>query len=319
VEHVELCGQREGRADLLLIAPCTANTISKIAVGIDDTPVTTMATTAIGTGIPVIIAPAMHGSMFDHPILQRNLDSLEEIGIEIVRPRISGGKAKIATNEELVSRAIRRLGRLDLEGKSFLIIGGSSEEPIDGMRVITNKGTGETATELAIAAHLRGAHVELWMGRHSCQIPEFIPVREFRRLDDLEGMIGEIDQDVVMVPAALSDYAPDEAKGKISSDEEGMALQLRSLPKILPRLKGNRILVGFKAERSITDEELLNRATRRLEDYGLDMIVANDLDNVERGKTKVLIISSAGEPLMASGSKRQVAETILDEVGKVLR
>ncbi len=318
VEHVDLCGEYEGKADLLLIAPCTANTISKVALGIDDTPVTTMATTAIGTGIPVILAPAMHGSMFNHPIVRRNMATLEEIGVEIVGPRIIAGKAKIATNEEIVSRSIRRLGRRDFQGTKVLVIGGSSEEPIDGMRVITNMGTGETAVELAVAAYERGANVDLWMGRHMTSIPDFIEVREFRRLSDLETMIGGVNHDLVMVPAALSDYAPEEAGGKIPTGKGELVLRLRPLPKILSKLGGDHALVGFKAEHGISEEELVDRATRKLEAHGLDMIVANDLTDVENGITKVLVIPRNGKMVRSSGTKRKVADSILDEVRKVL-
>ena len=318
VEHVDLCGEYEGKADLLLIAPCTANTISKVALGIDDTPVTTMATTAIGTGIPVILAPAMHGSMFNHPIVRRNMATLEEIGVEIVGPRIIMGKAKIATNEEIVSRSIRRLGRRDFQGTKVLVIGGSSEEPIDGMRVITNRGTGETAVELAVAAYERGANVDLWMGRHKTSIPDFMEVREFRRLSDLETMIGGVNHDLVMVPAALSDYAPEEAGGKIPTGEGELVLRLRPLPKILSKLGGDYALVGFKAEHGISEEELVDRATRKLEAHGLDMIVANDLTDVGNGVTRVLVIPRNGKMVRSSGTKREVADSILDEVRKVL-
>jgi len=318
VEHVDLCGESEDRVDLLLIAPCTANTISKMALGIDDTPVTTFATTAIGTGIPVLVAPAMHGSMYRHPIVQKNVQALEEIGVEVIGPRFSMGKARIASNRELVARTLRALGRGDLSGKRLLIIGGSSEEPIDGMRVITNKGTGETAVELASAAFERGADVELWMGRHQIELPDYLEIRRFVRLRELEDMVGDIDHDLVMVPAALSDYAPEEVEGKIPTSEEELVLRLMPLPKLLSRLsEGDYRLVGFKAERGITEGELRERARSRLIEYGLDLIVANDLAMVNRGRTEVIIISKSGDEARASGTKREVADRILDEVSKV--
>lgn len=320
VEHVDLCGDHEERADLLLIAPCTANTISKMALGIDDTPVTTMATTAIGTGIPVLVAPAMHGSMYRHPIVQRNLGVLEEIGVGIIGPRFQAGKAKIASIEEIVSRVLRALGPSDFEGKRVLVIGGSSEEPIDGMRVITNRGSGETAVELASAAYERGADVELWMGVHRTKLPEFLTVRRYRRLADLEGMLGDIDHDMVLVPAALSDYAPQEAEGKIPTGDDELVLRLKALPKVLSSLRGKGFgVVGFKAEYDVSKEELRKRAKSRVVDYDLDLIVANDLKDVKSGETEVLIISRDSEEVQAGGSKRDVADSILDEVLKVLR
>jgi phosphopantothenoylcysteine decarboxylase/phosphopantothenate--cysteine ligase len=319
VEHVDLCGESEDRVDLLMIAPCTANTISKMALGIDDTPVTTFATTAIGTGIPVLVAPAMHGSMYRHPIVQKNLQTLEDIGVEVIGPRFMMGKAKIASNGELVARALRALGPGDLSGKRLLVIGGSSEEPIDGMRIITNKGTGETAVELASAAFERGADVELWMGRHQTELPDYLEIRRFLRLRELEGMVENIDHDLVMVPAALSDYAPEEAEGKIPTSEEELVLRLTPMPKLLSRLsRGDHRLVGFKAERGITEDQLSERARSRLKEYGLDLIVANDLTKVSRGKTEVMMISKSDDVTRASGTKREVADSILDEVLKVL-
>lgn len=319
VEHVDLCGESDDRVDLMIIAPCTANTISKMALGIDDTPVTTFTTTAIGTGIPVLVAPAMHGSMYRHPIVQKNLQTLEDIGVEVIGPRFLMGKAKIASNSELVARVLRALGPCDLSGKRLLVIGGSSEEPIDGMRVITNKGTGETAVELASAAFERGAEVELWMGRHQTKLPDYLKIRRYLRLGELEGMTKDIDHDLVMLPAALSDYAPEEVEGKIPTSEEELVLRLKPMPKILSRLsQGNFRLVGFKAEQGTTEDQLRERALSRLKEYGLDMIVANDLNMVGRGKTEVLIITKSGDESKASGTKREVADSILDEVSKVL-
>ena len=142
VQHVDLFGNAQDKADLLLIAPCTANTVSKISCGIDDTPVTTMATTALGSKTPVMIALAMHAAMYDNPIVQTNISALKYIGLDFIGPRMEEGKAKVATKEEIVEAVLRRLGRNDYAGKKVLVIGGSSEEPIDDMRIITNRGTG---------------------------------------------------------------------------------------------------------------------------------------------------------------------------------
>ena len=125
VEHVEFCGAG-GKAHLLLIAPCTANTIGKIAHGIDDTPVTTFATTAFGSGIPIMIVPAMHESMYNHPIVIENTGKLTELGVEFVNPVIEEGAAKIAGKEEIVLRVERALCGKKLAGKRILITGGAT-------------------------------------------------------------------------------------------------------------------------------------------------------------------------------------------------
>lgn len=319
VEHVDFCGS-SGEADMLLIAPCTANTLSKIATGIDDTPVTTMATTAIGSGIPVIIAPAMHGAMYNHPMVREHLKSLARLGVETVGPRSGGEKAKMAGIDEIVARVIRRLGRNDFMGIKTLVIGGSSEEPIDRMRIITNRGTGETALELALAAFMRGADVELWMGRHSVSLPDFMRIRRFTSVRDLIEMADGIRYDLVLVPAALSDFGFEETEGKIPSLNGPLTLTLKPLPKVLPELRRRAaVLVGFKAEYDVDDEELERRARERLESIPLEAVVANDLKKVKPGSTDVTILLKGGDVIRATGTKREVAHIILDNVLKVLR
>ncbi|MCK4718489.1 MAG: DNA/pantothenate metabolism flavoprotein, partial [Thermoplasmata archaeon] len=138
VEHVALCGDVPDHADLLLIAPCTANTIGKIAYGVDDTPVTTMATTALGTGIPVVLVPAMHGSMYENPMVAENLDKLSAAGIIFTGPKIEEGKAKMASQDDIVLESLRALGPRKLEYTRVLVIAGPTREPVDSMRTLTN-------------------------------------------------------------------------------------------------------------------------------------------------------------------------------------
>ncbi len=249
VQHVALMGDVQGRADLLLIAPSTANTISKIACGIDDTTVTTMATVALGSGVPILIAPAMHGAMFNNPMVAENIDKLKRAGVEFVGPRMEGKKAKIAVKEEILHAVIRKLSDGRMKGRRVLIIGGSSAESMDDMRIVTNKGTGETAVELTRAAYHEGADVELWMGRCTVTLPSFTSTRRFESLEDLEKMIPDIDHDLVVVPAALSDFTFDKKRGKLPSEAKVTKLQLKSVPKMLPLIvKKCDKVVGFKAE-----------------------------------------------------------------------
>ncbi|MDD1768260.1 MAG: bifunctional phosphopantothenoylcysteine decarboxylase/phosphopantothenate--cysteine ligase CoaBC [Methanomassiliicoccales archaeon] len=319
VQHVSLLGDFPDKADMLLIAPCTANTISKIAVGIDDTPVTTMATTAMGSKVPIMIAPAMHSSMFMHPVIQRNVETLKDLGVDFVGPHMDGKKARLANTSEIVAYVIKRVGKRDLQGKSVLIIGGSSEEPIDDMRIVTNRGTGETAVQLALAAFERGADVDLWMGRSLVPLPSFIPTRRFTTVGDLIEMIKDVDHDIVIVPAALSDFAPERTTGKISSERNRVVLSLTRCPKILESLRDmKRILVGFKAESGVGSKGLEKRAIVRLKSVGLDMIVANDLKDVSLNETKVTIVSMTAKKVVA-GTKRYVADCILDEVTRIAR
>ncbi|MBU4339933.1 MAG: bifunctional phosphopantothenoylcysteine decarboxylase/phosphopantothenate--cysteine ligase CoaBC, partial [Euryarchaeota archaeon] len=158
VEHVGFCGIG-GKASILLIAPCTANTIGKIAHGIDDTTVTTFATTAFGSGIPIMIVPAMHESMYNHPIVIENIGKLDGLGVEFINPVLDEGAAKIASTYEIVLRVEKALSKKTLAGKRILVTGGATAEAIDPIRIITNRASGKTGVELALEAFRRGAEV----------------------------------------------------------------------------------------------------------------------------------------------------------------
>src|SRR5256886_14897538 len=148
MEYLTMCG-RDGKATLLLIAPCTANTMGKIAQGIDDTTVTTYAANALGSGIPILLAPAAHESMMDNPAVAANVRRLRELGIEFVDPRRDEDKAKMADVDAIVARVVRRLGPRDLQDLRVLVVAGATVEPIDDIRVVTNRSTGGGRGETA--------------------------------------------------------------------------------------------------------------------------------------------------------------------------
>ncbi|MBQ3685642.1 MAG: bifunctional phosphopantothenoylcysteine decarboxylase/phosphopantothenate--cysteine ligase CoaBC [Candidatus Methanomethylophilaceae archaeon] len=316
-EHIDLVGS-EVSADLFLIYPATANTISKIACGIDDTPVTSMATVAIGTGIPVAIAPAMHESMYRNPAVKENIEKLRSWGIQFIGPRTDGVRAKVASRDEVVAWAFRMLSRNYLSGKRILVIGGRSEEPIDSMRIITNRSTGLMAAELATRAFERGADVELWMGGASVPLPDYIPTKRFARVSDLVTMIDSIDHDAVIMPAALADFAPGSAaEGKIPSDK-GFNLGLEPVPKVLPMIRSKcRTVIGFKAESGLSRDDLVKRAESRMQAYGLSAVVANDLDVVGMKTSSAVLVTPDGTTDI-SGTKAEVSDAILDLVLRLL-
>lgn len=310
-EHITLVGNKD-EVDLLLIYPATANTISKIANGIDDTPVTSMATVAIGSGVPVAIAPAMHQAMFDNPAVSENVKKLKSWGIQFIGPRMDGIRAKVASSDEVVSSVISMLSDGPLKGRRILIIGGRSEEPIDSMRIITNRSSGQMAVSLALASFWKGADVDLWMGGCSVQIPSYIRCRRFSSVKELEAMVPEIDQDIVIVPAALADFTPAErAEGKISSDSPA-DLKLDTVPKVLPKIRERcGTVVGFKAESGLDRDSLVERARSRLDQYGLTAVIANDISNAGNDSSSVIVVTKdAAEDL--SGTKTDVAVAILD-------
>ncbi len=311
MKYLEMCGSG-GKADLLLIAPCTSNTLSKIANGIDDTTVTTYAVNALGSGIPIMIAPAAHETMMDNPAVRENVQRLRDLGVEFVEPKREENKAKLADLDEVVARVIRRLGPRDLEGKRVLVIAGSTVEPIDDIRIVSNRSSGATGVELARTAFEHGADVEMWLGRHEVPVPGWIPTKAFDSTADLADMVGRVDADVCLVPAAISDFSPAKRRGKIPSREGALTLDLQPTPKVLITLRKatKGTLVGFKAESGVSAAELKTKAMALLKEADLDFVVANDVGAVKRDATAITIFDRKGKSVAFAGSKALAAEAV---------
>ncbi|MFX1429472.1 MAG: bifunctional phosphopantothenoylcysteine decarboxylase/phosphopantothenate--cysteine ligase CoaBC [Promethearchaeota archaeon] len=330
VEHVYLAGERPksvGKADLILICPATANTISKIACGIDDTPVTTIASTAFGSSIPIVIVPAMHESMYKHPILEKNEKRLRECGVDILGPRISEGKAKIAKIDDIIDRVIDLLvTKKDLEGKKILITAGPTREAIDSVRFVSNKSSGKMGVELAKEASARGADVTLIAGECSVKLPNYIKTIHVVSIDDfINAVKDEISlnsYDFFISAAAVSDYKPVEhIEGKISSDNvEELQINMKLTPKIInvARKKDyNLFIVAFKAETNVSKSELIERAYNRLIKSEVDLIVANDIGREDIGfnskYNEVFIIDKKKRIIhVERNTKRYIASKIID-------
>ncbi len=315
MKYLEMCG-KEGKADLLLIAPCTSNTLSKIANGIDDTTVTTYAVNALGAGIPILIAAAAHETMMDNPAVQENVRKLRALDVEFVEPKREESKAKLADLDEIVARVIRRLGPRDLVGKKVLVIAGSTVEPIDDIRIVSNRSSGGTGVEIARAAFEHGADVEIWLGRHEVPVPAWIPTRPFDTTAELAAMAGGARADICLVPAAVSDFSPKKRKGKIPSREGALVLDLEPTPKVLGSLRKatKGILVGFKAEAGVTAAELKAKAMALLKEADLDFVVANDVAQVKTEATSITIVDRKGRSTTVAGSKSLAAEQIWSAV-----
>lgn len=310
VEHVTLCGE-DGWGDLLLLAPATANTLGKVAQGIDDTPVTSAASVALGH-LPIVACPAMHGTMHDNPAVQANLETLRGYGVEIVEPDRSEGKAKLAPIGTICAHVERALGPGDLAGRSILVVTGGTEEPVDDVRTLGNVASGRTGLAIAEAAHRRGADVEVWYGHGTVEIPDHLPVRRFGTVDELLAMIDDADPvDAAIVPAALADYVPEPREGKLPSGRKGVDVELVPAPRVLPELRpiADR-LVGFKLESGVGDAELLERAEDRLKRYDLDAIVANRLEEVDDDR-RAFILTPTDRQELAAGLAG-LADAILD-------
>ena len=298
VEHVIYCGD-EREADLLLIAPCTANTIGKIACGIDDTPVTTFATTALGSGQPILLSPAMHHSMYRHPAVLKNLEILKEYGISVIPPRIEEGKAKIATIDDIVLWSERAVLGRPLAGKKVLITSGACREPLDDVRLLTTRSTGQMGREIALEAFRLGADVTVV---HSGRFPGVRNVSVETAGGMVEAVRAELDLgvDIYISAAAISDYAPVRIRGKIPSGKE-QEITLRPLPKIIDLALSNPAIrtIGFKLgdDAAVEGRELLRR--------GASMVVANP-PSVMGSSTGSFLIMGDGPDISVS-TKEEVA------------
>jgi phosphopantothenoylcysteine decarboxylase/phosphopantothenate--cysteine ligase len=325
VEHVRWMGDREDRADLLLIAPATANTLGKVAHAIDDTPVTTFTTTALGTGVPVVIAPAMHGSMWRHEGVLRNIELLRDMGVEIVSPREEENKAKLADARTIVAHCARALaGDGPLQGRRVLVVAGSTEEPVDRVRTISNRSSGGLGKAMAEEAFARGGDVKLLIGRHDVRIPPYLEVKRFTTVDSLVHETRSVpeDTDVILAVAAISDYRQGaQLRGKVASGKPELQLNLEPTPKVLPFLReaapGSK-LISFKLEVGLNNEQLETIARQRLASGSMDMVVANDLERVSVESHPAVIVPREGNVRFFEGTKVDLAAAILDAVEAIL-
>jgi phosphopantothenoylcysteine decarboxylase/phosphopantothenate--cysteine ligase len=328
IEHVKYAGQHSEKADLILVAPSTANTIGKVACGIDDTPVTTTLTTGIGADIPVIIAPAMHESMYNHPIVNENIETLRRIGIEVLMPRFEEGKAKIPGTEEIVQAVINRITvEKDLAGKRIMITAGPTRAYLDAFRYITNPSSGKMGVALAQNALARGAEVTIIYGPGEAKPPRTAKIIEIKTTEEmLNAVISELREtkyDAAILSAAAADYGPAERRmEKTPSGRQEWVIYLKPLPKVVENVKKidpEVFLIGFKAEYAISDEELIDRAYKRMKGAGMDLIVANDVAREKTGfgtdTNEVFIIDPEHRVTHLNlQPKIEIAKRILDEI-----
>ncbi|MFH1100547.1 MAG: bifunctional phosphopantothenoylcysteine decarboxylase/phosphopantothenate--cysteine ligase CoaBC [Methanobacteriota archaeon] len=320
-EHVALCGLVSNPVDLLLISPCTANTLSKIALGVDDTPVSTFATTAIGSGIPVIVVPAMHLSMYKHRIVQENMKRIRGMGILVVDPVVSGNKAKMSGVDDLVALVIQCLGAQDFSGKKILIIGGATRESVDDIRVLTNRSSGKTAVFLAVNAFERGAQVDLWYGYGEELVPPFLSCTRFESVTELLKLVQKqklTQYDGIVVCAAIANYIPHKYTGKFPSGSDSFVIECSRAPIVLEELRRRAPdvkLVAFKAEEKKADVK--GKALRLLKTYHLNGVVGNTLSGFGAEENEILLVNVRGESVWRKGKKEELVSFILDSIKKM--
>jgi phosphopantothenoylcysteine decarboxylase/phosphopantothenate--cysteine ligase len=327
VEHVQLFGPGKGRADLLLIAPASANTLTKIAGGISDTSVTTCACMALGSEIPVVVAPAMHSEMTRNPFVAAKLKVLEQAGVTVVPPLMEEGEAKLATPATVVAYAMHALSRGPLRGKQVMVIGGATAEPIDDVRTISNGGSGRMAVELSSWAFRMGAKVTLWLGESRVPAHPYVPVQRFKTLKELEQLIDKNlaqlkGTSLLLMPAALADFTVEGRKeGKIESEASPtLTVKLVRAKKLLPelrtRLPPSVRIIGFKLASTRTTDELVGTGQKLLKEAKLDGVVANNPVTMGAEEATVYLILKSGKSLKLSGDKSRVSQKLLEALGE---
>ena len=322
IEHVSLAKS----ADIVVIAPATANIIAKLAAGFADD---MLCCTVLATRAPVVIAPAMETTMYDNPITQDNLSKLEARNFVIVGPAtgwLASGKkglGRLADINDILASIRHILGRDgDLDGKHIVITAGGTQEPIDPVRYISTRSSGKMGYALAESARDRGAKVTLITAPASIPKPAGVDVIKVGTAQEMRQAVENVTSqaDALIMAAAVADYRPKStAKEKIKKGDAGLTLEMECTPDILGIVKGNFIKVGFAAESS----KLVENAREKLKQKGLDFIVANDITDSDSGfgvdTNRVTIIDREGRidslPLMP---KREVAERVLDRVAALL-
>ncbi|HIX68651.1 MAG TPA: bifunctional phosphopantothenoylcysteine decarboxylase/phosphopantothenate--cysteine ligase CoaBC [Candidatus Anaerostipes excrementavium] len=319
VAHVSLTD----KADLMLVAPASANVIGKIAGGIADDMLTT---TVMACQKPVLIAPAMNTKMYENPILQDNLEKLRGYGYEIIEPASghlacgTSGAGKMPSEEVLVAHIERRISmEKDLEGKKVLVTAGPTIEAIDPVRYISNHSSGKMGYEIAKAAMLRGADVTLVSGQTSLTPPMFVDTIPVKSAADMYEAVMEKkdEQDIIIKAAAVADYTPSYvSQEKVKKKDGEMSIELTRTKDILKTLgeqrRDDQFLCGFSME----TQNMLENSRAKLKKKRIDMIAANNLKEKGAGfqtdTNIVTFITENEEVPLPMMTKEEVANALLD-------
>lgn len=287
VDHIEVAK----KADIFVIAPGTANTIAKLAHGIADDFITT---SILATKAPVLICPSMNDKMWDHPATQRNLNTLESFGYEIMTPDSGSlacgtdGIGRLPDVQKIKHKIESILSRKKLlEGKKVVVTGGGTMEPIDDVRVITNRGSGKMGKALAEMAYRYGADVT-YFHAHTAETSH-LPLHQqsFTTSGDLKKLLDtELKKaDIVFHSAAVSDFTVEKIEGKIPS-ETNHDLHLKSTTKIINNIKKINpkiILIGFKAIHGSKQDQIISVAQKLIDNASSDYVVVNDISQIDIG------------------------------------
>jgi phosphopantothenoylcysteine decarboxylase/phosphopantothenate--cysteine ligase len=319
LEHIRLADYNQ--SDLLIVYPATANTLGKLANGIDDTPVSTVLTVGFGSKIPILMCLAMHASMYENSAVKKNIKFLKN-KIEFISPKMIEGKAKSPEPEDVLENVLKKFGSSSkLKGKKILMTAGPTIEQIDPVRAITNQSSGKTGVSLASELISAGAKVTFVYGQGSENPPKGAKVINVLSSKEMHVAVrSELRKkfDIVIMAAAIADYIPIvQNKKKIRSSKPTMNIRLKKAPKIIDHVKKYQkdvFLVGFKAETNLTREQMIRSAEKKLRQSSADMIIANDIGSVRYKKNpqnnQVIIVDPKKNLVSKWMNKEKIARII---------
>ena len=323
LEHIRLADYNQ--SDLVIVYPATANTLGKLANGIDDTPVSTVLTVGFGSKIPILMCLAMHASMYENLAVKKNIKFLKN-KIEFLSPKLIEGKAKSPEPEDVLENVLKKFGFSSiLKNKKVLITAGPTIEQIDPIRAITNQSSGKTGVSLASELISAGAKVTFVYGPGNEKAPKgakIINVVSSKEMHSVVKLELKKKFDIVIMAAAVADYVPTiQSKNKIKSSKSSMNISLKKAPKIIDQIKKyqkNVLLVGFKAETNFTKAQLIKSAQKKLKESEADMIVANDIGLIRYKKNpknnQVIIVDSKKNIVSGWMSKEKIAKLIRKQI-----
>ncbi len=323
LEHIRLANYNQ--SDLVIVYPATANTLGKLANGIDDTPISTILTVGFGSKIPILMCLAMHESMYDNSAVKKNMEFLKN-KIEFLAPQMIEGKAKASEPEDVLEYVLKKFGlRSALKNKKVLMTAGPTIEHIDPVRVITNQSSGKTGVSLASELISAGAKVTFVYGPGEEKPPKGAKIINVLSSKGMHNAVKtELKKkfDIVIMAAAVADYVPTKpSKNKIKSSKNEIKISLKKVPKIIDQIKKyqkNVLLVGFKAETNLTKNQLIKSAQKKLKESSSDMIIANDIGSSRYKKNpqnnQVIIVDS--KKIVVSGwmKKQRIAKFIKKQI-----
>jgi phosphopantothenoylcysteine decarboxylase/phosphopantothenate--cysteine ligase len=331
VKHIALAQD----VGLVVVAPATASFIARYAAGIADD---LLMNVLLATKARVVIAPAMHTEMWEHPATKQNIVTLRSRGVAVVEPgigRLTGddsGVGRLAETEDIVRESLSSAPVLDLAGSSFLVVVGGTREPIDSVRFIGNRSSGKQGIALANAIKTRGGKVSIVAINLEQNLSAFSEVHTASTALEVEKLVNELagKSDAVLMPAAIGDFRVEEVnEGKLHrSTQSELDLHLVANPDILASLSGllgsdrRQVLVGFAAHAASYEQETLEEAAQqKLKTKNIDVVVANDVSNgavFDADENSVLIVSHQ-ETLAVAGTKDDVASAVLDFIKPMLK